>query len=47
MIAMEKTILPTNIKSRNYNGKQNKKRFSIIHIGGKKVTTFQPTFKYF
>ncbi len=47
MIAMEKTILPANIKSKNYNAKQNKQRFSIIHIGGRKVTNFQPTFKYF
>ncbi len=47
MIAVGKTILPFNIKSRNYNGKQNKQRFLVIHIGGRKVTTFQPTFKYF
>jgi hypothetical protein len=40
MIAMGKIILPSNIKSRNYNGKQNKQRFSVIYIGGRKVTTF-------
>jgi hypothetical protein len=36
MIAMGKTILLANIKSTNYNGKQNKKRFPIIHIGGRR-----------
>ncbi len=47
MTAMRKTILPFRIKLKNYNGKQNKQRFTTIHIGGRKAITFQPTFQYF
>jgi hypothetical protein len=44
---MEKVVLPSKIKSRNYNGKQNKLKFLAINIEGIKVATFQPTYEYF
>jgi hypothetical protein len=41
MTTMGKVVTPSMIKSRNYNGKQNKLDFLIIHIEGIKVATFQ------
>jgi len=47
MTTMGKPITPSKIKSRNYNGKQNKLFFVTIHIEGIKIATFQPTYGYF
>jgi hypothetical protein len=46
MINMGKVVLPSKIKSTNYNGKINKMKILNIHIEGIKVTTFQPTYEY-
>jgi hypothetical protein len=47
MIDMGKVVLPSKIKSINYNGKINKLKILTIHIEGIKVATFQPTYEYF
>jgi hypothetical protein len=44
---MGKVVLPSKIKSINYNGKQDKLIFLAIHVKGIKVATFQPTYGYF